>query len=94
MTTKQAFLAQADIELLNPQYGKIAELKQAQDPFVVAQIGAMAQMLELYSTQQNIAETEVFLKARDATICGRPSSTQARQPKSYSGFRKGRLRLR
>lgn len=68
MTTKQAFLAQADIELLNPQYGKIAELKQAQDPFVVAQIGAMAQMLELYSTQQNIAETEVFLKARDATI--------------------------
>mgnify|MGYP000845445849 FL=1 len=68
MTTKQAFLAQADIELLNPQYTKIAELKQAQDPFVVAQIGAMAQMLELYSTQQNIAETEVFLKARDATI--------------------------
>jgi hypothetical protein len=46
MTTKQAFLAQADIELLNPQYGKIAELKQAQDPFVVAQIGAMAQMLD------------------------------------------------
>ena len=68
MTTKQAFLAQADIELLNPQYTKIAELKQAQDPFVVAQISAMAQMLELYSTQQNIAETEVFLKARDATI--------------------------
>lgn len=68
MTTKQDFLNAAAVELSNPQYGKIAALYQAQDPFVVAQIGAMAQMLELYSTQQDIAETEVFLKAREATI--------------------------
>lgn len=68
MTTKQQFLAQAEIELSNPQYAKISALSQAQDPFIVAQIGAMAQMLELYSTQQDIAESEVFVKARDATI--------------------------
>lgn len=68
MTTKAEFLAAAAVELANPQYGKIAALYQAQDPRIVASIGAMAQMLELYSVQQDLAETEVFVKARDATI--------------------------
>ncbi len=68
MTTKAEFLTAAAIELSNPQYGKIAALYQAKDPRIVASIGAMAQMLELYSTQQDLAETEVFAKARDATI--------------------------
>jgi len=68
MTTKQQFLAQAEVELKNPQYGKIAALYQAQDPRIVASIGAMAQMLEMYSVQQDLAETEVFIKARDATV--------------------------
>lgn len=68
MTTKAQFLTAAAIELANPQYGKVAALYQAQDPRIVASIGAMAQMLELYSTQQDLGETEVFVKARDATI--------------------------
>jgi hypothetical protein len=68
MTTKAQFLAAASVELANPQYGKIAALYQAQDPRIVASIGAMAQMLEMYSVQQDLAETEVFIKARDATV--------------------------
>jgi len=68
MTTKAQFLAQAQVELGNPQYGKIAALNTAQDPRIVAAIGAMAQMLEMYSVQQDLAETEVFIKARDATV--------------------------
>jgi len=68
MTTKAEFLAAASVELANPQYDKIAALYQAQDPRIIASIGAMAQMLELYSVQQDLAETEVFVKVRDATI--------------------------
>lgn len=68
MTTKAQFLAAASVELASPQYGKIAALYQAQDPRIVASIGAMAQMLEMYSVQQDLAETEVFIKARDATV--------------------------
>lgn len=68
MTTKSEFLAAASIELTNPQYEKIAALYQAQDPRIVATIGAMAQMLEMYSAQQDLAETEVFIKARDNTV--------------------------
>lgn len=68
MTTKAQFLAAASVELANPQYGKIAALYQAQDPRIVASIGAMAQMLEMYSVQQDLAETEVFIKSRDATV--------------------------
>ena len=68
MTTKAEFLAQAEIELGNAQYAKISALNMAKDPRILASIGAMAQMLELYSVQQDLAETEVFVKARDATI--------------------------
>lgn len=68
MTTKQDFLKAAVVALNDPKYGSINALYHAQDPFIVAQIGAMAQMLELYSTQQDIAEAEVFLKTREATI--------------------------
>lgn len=68
MTTKAEFLAAASVELTNAKYGKIASLYQAQDPRIVASIGAIAQMLEMYSVQQDLAETEVFVKARDATV--------------------------
>jgi hypothetical protein len=68
MTTKAEFLAQAEIELGNAKYAKISALNTAKDPRILASIGAMAQMLELYSMQQDLAETEVFVKARDATI--------------------------
>lgn len=68
MTTKAEFLAQAEIELGNAKYAKISALNTAKDPRILASIGAMAQMLELYSVQQDLAETEVFVKARDATI--------------------------
>ena len=68
MTTKAEFLAQAETELGNAQYAKISALNTAKDPRILASIGAMAQMLELYSVQQDLAETEVFVKARDATI--------------------------
>lgn len=68
MTTKSEFLAQAEIELGNAKYAKISALNTAKDPRILASIGAMAQMLEFYSVQQDLAETEVFVKARDATI--------------------------
>lgn len=66
MTTKQQFLNAAAAEIAN--YPIALQYYRAGDPRLLAPISAIAAMFSLLSDQVDIAETEPFLKSRDATV--------------------------
>jgi hypothetical protein len=49
-------------------YPVVAQLVQAGDPRILAQLGAQATMLHMMSQQLDVAEVEPFIKARDGTV--------------------------
>ncbi|APQ14635.1 hypothetical protein BJP27_23975 (plasmid) [Pseudomonas oryzihabitans] len=66
MKTADQFMAKAEAAL--GKYPATAALYKVRDPRVVALLGAMAAMLELYSQEQDVAAMEPFTKARDVTV--------------------------
>ncbi len=66
MISKDDFLASA--VSIFAQYPTIAQLYQAQDPRVVAQVNAFANMLAMLSTDLEIQSSEPFQKSRDVTV--------------------------
>lgn len=66
MKTKSEFQAAIASEISN--YPQAAERYRARDPSLLASLDAMAAMLAMLSTEQDVAAAEPFTKARDATV--------------------------
>lgn len=66
MKTKAEFLSAAESAIAD--FPTAAALYQVQDPRVVAMLHAMATMLSLKSSDNDVAYYEPFLKARDVTV--------------------------
>lgn len=66
MTTKAEFM-QAAIDAIS-EYPTAAQYYQAKDPRLLANLGAMATMLALASSEQDVAYMEPFSKSRDVTV--------------------------
>lgn len=67
MFTREQFVKKA-IDASLARYPAMATLVKAQDPRVMQQIEAMATMLEMYSAQAEVAQSEPFEKTRDSTV--------------------------
>lgn len=66
MKTKADFQQAIADEISSFPYA--SQLYQAQDPTLLAQLGAMAAMLAMISAEQDVAAMEPFTKARDMTV--------------------------
>lgn len=66
MLTKDDFLKSISDSI--DQYPAVAALYRASDPRIMQNLSAMAAMLAMYSAQVEVAQSEPFSKARDATI--------------------------
>lgn len=67
MFTREQFVQKA-IDTSTTKYPEMAALIKAKDPRVMQQIEAMATMLEMYSSQLEVAQSEPFDKTRDSTV--------------------------
>lgn len=66
MKTKREFDQAAAAAISD--YPTIAALYRARDPSLMAMLGAMSTMLAMASAEQDVAASEPFTKARDATV--------------------------
>lgn len=66
MKTKRDFQTAAAAEISN--YPNAAQLYRARDPSLMAALDAMAAMLAMASSEQDVAAAEPFTKSRDATV--------------------------
>lgn len=67
MYTREDFMQKA-IDVSLAKYPKMATLIKAGDVRVMQQLQAMATMLEMYSMQLEVAQSEPFEKTRDSTV--------------------------